>query len=210
MSGSVAAGGCASDGELPDGTERVDAALKHGLRSALLVPVAEVEPVVGEHRRRLDRSAIAGVPAHVTVLYPFLPPAGITPEVVSSVADTVTMTAAFDCTFSRVRWFGDHLVWLQPEPDEPFRALTHAVQDAFGGLAPYGGAHGDPDPHLTVAGAHLAGPAELRQAAAEIEPMLPVPARIDRVWLMVGADVPGSWRTRAEFRLPAGGSEQAG
>jgi hypothetical protein len=45
--------------------------------SALLVPVPAAEPAVGQHRARLDEAARDGVPAHITVLYPFLPPAGI-------------------------------------------------------------------------------------------------------------------------------------
>lgn len=50
------------------------------MESALLVLVPEADPVVGEHRALLDLSARDGVPAHLTVLYPFLPPQRIGPE----------------------------------------------------------------------------------------------------------------------------------
>ena len=53
-------------------------------RSALLVAVPEAEPAVAEHRARLDSSARDGVPAHLTVLYPFLPPASIDRAVLAS------------------------------------------------------------------------------------------------------------------------------
>ena len=54
---------------------RVPAADLPGMpESAILVPVPEAGPVVGRLRARLDRSASRGVPAHVTVLYPFVPP----------------------------------------------------------------------------------------------------------------------------------------
>ncbi|WP_285683584.1 hypothetical protein [Actinoplanes sp. NBRC 103695] len=43
------------------------------LETALIIPVPAAEPVLGAHRSRLDRAASWGVPAHVTVLYPFLP-----------------------------------------------------------------------------------------------------------------------------------------
>jgi hypothetical protein len=36
--------------------------------TAVIIPVSSAEPVVAEHRRRLDPSASWGVPAHVTVL----------------------------------------------------------------------------------------------------------------------------------------------
>jgi hypothetical protein len=40
--------------------------------TALLAVVPEAEPVVGHWRRCFDSFASAGVPAHVTVLVPFL------------------------------------------------------------------------------------------------------------------------------------------
>ena len=40
--------------------------------SALLVAIAEAEPLVAEHRLRFDPVARRGVPAHVTALFPFL------------------------------------------------------------------------------------------------------------------------------------------
>ena len=49
------------------------------LESALLLLVPVAEAAVGAQRARLDSSARDGVPAHVTVLYPFLPPAEIGP-----------------------------------------------------------------------------------------------------------------------------------
>jgi hypothetical protein len=42
--------------------------------SALVVLVPEAEPLVKPFRDRYDPSAAAGVPAHITLLYPFKPP----------------------------------------------------------------------------------------------------------------------------------------
>ena len=42
--------------------------------SAVLVPIPAAERVVSTHRSRLDGAAALGVPAHVTVLFPFVPP----------------------------------------------------------------------------------------------------------------------------------------
>jgi hypothetical protein len=49
--------------------------------SVLLITVPAAGPAVAGHRSRFDRSAVQGVPAHVTVLYPFLPPALIDADV---------------------------------------------------------------------------------------------------------------------------------
>ena len=40
-------------------------------RTALIVEVPEAEPAVGALRLEHDRSAARGVPAHITILFPF-------------------------------------------------------------------------------------------------------------------------------------------
>jgi hypothetical protein len=56
------------------------------MESSILVPVPEAELVVGHLRRPLDRSALRRVPAHVTVLFLFVPPDAITGTVMGSAA----------------------------------------------------------------------------------------------------------------------------
>jgi hypothetical protein len=53
-------------------------------QTALIVPIPAAENAVGPFRATLDRSASWGVPAHVTVLYPFLPPDKINSEVLAA------------------------------------------------------------------------------------------------------------------------------
>lgn len=50
-----------------------------GPHSGLIMEVPEAEPAVARHRERLDASAPLGVPAHITVLFPFMAPATIGP-----------------------------------------------------------------------------------------------------------------------------------
>jgi 2'-5' RNA ligase len=168
-------------------------------RTALLVAVPAAEPVVGRHRRVLDHTAGWGIPAHVTVLYPFVPPDQVDAAVLAAVQEAVAAVAPFDCSFSRVEWFADQVVWLAPDDDRPFRALTGAVFERFPACPPYRGAIPDPTPHLTVGDTRLADLAAMQQAATEVQEELPVTARIDRVTLMAGTDEAGSWRTVAEF-----------
>lgn len=118
--------------------------------TAVLVPVPEAERVVSPHRSRLDGAAALGVPAHVTVLFPFVPPPSITPGVVDALAAAVATVSAFGCEFRATSWFGEDVLYLPPRPDEPFRALTRAVCAAFPGYLPYGGAFADTIPHLTI------------------------------------------------------------
>jgi hypothetical protein len=137
------------------------------------------------------------------VLYPFVPPAAITPSVLDTLAGAVASVSAFGCEFGDTAWFGEDVLWLAPRPSAPFRALTRAVCAAFPGYRPYGGAYADSVPHLTVGErpAGGAGVAELRAAEAAMRPQLPIRAQVSRVWLMTRRPSPGRWRTVAELPL---------
>jgi hypothetical protein len=54
--------------------------------TAVIVAVPKAEPVVSEHRQQLD---VAGVPAHVTVLYPFVAPEAISDTLITTLAAVV-------------------------------------------------------------------------------------------------------------------------
>jgi 2'-5' RNA ligase len=169
--------------------------------SCLLVPVPEAEPAVGRLRSRLDRAAAWGVPAHVTILYPFVLPDAITSEVIGLAAAAIASVSAFECTFGRTNWFGEEVLWLAPEPGQPFRALTTALHAAFPQCPPFGGIYPDVVPHLTIGDRPPGGPAMLEAAEADVRPALPVHTRVSRAWLMTGTQAAASWRVAAELPL---------
>ena len=51
-------------------------------QTAVIVPVAAADCLVSEHRDNLDVVACWGVPAHVTVLYPFVDPAEVNKQLI--------------------------------------------------------------------------------------------------------------------------------
>jgi 2'-5' RNA ligase len=167
------------------------------------VPAAE--PAVAEHRARLDSSARDGVPAHVTVLYPFLPPALLDDAVLASLGRLFAGIPAFGFSLDRVAWFGDAVVFLGPRDPAPFRALTDRTFAAFPSCPPYGGQHAEVVPHLTIG--DRGGLAALATAGAGVVPHLPVEAAATEVILMAGpppgdlAIPPGQWRRLASFPL---------
>jgi 2'-5' RNA ligase len=179
--------------------------VRDATQTAVVVTVTEVEPVVAEHRTRFDPAAGWGVPAHVTVLFPFVEPAALDDEAVRRLGDAVGGVSAFSCSFDRCEWFDRDVLWLAPVPAQPFRDLTWAVWRAFPDLAPYGGAHADLEPHLTVGrrpdGDEPAALEQLRSVEAAVAPRLPVPAYVDRVQLLAGSPEPGSWRALLELPL---------
>ena len=167
--------------------------------TAVIVVVPAAEPAVGPWRSALDRSAGWGVPAHVTVLYPFVPADQLDDATVAATAEAVASVPAFDVAFTATGWFGDTVLWLAPDPAAPFLALTRAVWDRFPQFAPYGGAHDTVVPHLTVG--HDAPIDALRDAETALAFHLPIRARITTAMIVRGAPAPDSWHPGATLPL---------
>jgi 2'-5' RNA ligase len=181
--------------------ETARAALAGATETAVLVLVPAAEDAVAEHRAHLDMAASWGVRAHLSVVYPFVPPADVDDDVLARLATAVGTVPAFDCVFRRTEWFGEDVLWLAPEPDGPFRALTTAVVAAFPAHRPYRGAYDDPVPHLTVGERRLGSAAELMSAERTVRRQLPLRARVDRAVLLAGRPERDSWQPVAEFPL---------
>jgi 2'-5' RNA ligase superfamily len=170
-----------------------------GLQSVLLVEVPEAEPAVARHRERLDANALLGIPAHVTVLFPFMPPQMIGPPVLGDLERLFAAVRRFRFELARTDWFGDEVLWLALRDPVPFRALTQCVYEAFPGFPPFGGRHDDVIPHLTVGSGH---PVEdMRAAEKSVREHLPIGACAAAVTLMTEQSAGGQWARAARFAL---------
>lgn len=169
--------------------------------SAVLVVVPEAEQAVAQHRARWDGAAAWGVPAHVTVLYPFVDSRAARRVGPRAAGCGGKHRPAFDVAFRRTAGFGDDVLWLAPDPAGPFRDLTAAVVAAFADHPPYAGAFDGSTPHLTVGARRLGDVAALQRAERDCSASLPLQARVDRVHLFVGADAPDSWSVLHEVPL---------
>jgi 2'-5' RNA ligase len=155
-------------------------------RTALIVAIPEAEPAVSDLRLAGDSSAALGVPAHVTILFPFADPAAIDEN---DVAEVIAGFRPFTFELDRVERFADGLVWLHPEPSAPFAALTEAVWRRFPDYPPYEGAHDVVIPHLTVS-----------ETPVEVDAPLPIKSAARAVeWIEEAAD--GRWSVRRVFAL---------
>ena len=165
-----------------------------------MVLVPEAEFAVRRWREELDPAAAIGVPAHVTLMYPFESPAAIDEAVMDEVTSALSGSQAFTYTLESVQWFGDAVVWLAPTPAGPFIDVTRVLLRVFPEFPRYGGAHGDSVvPHLTVGDG---GPgARMAEAARDVAEKLPIEATADEVALIVGSDAPNSWRVEHRFKL---------
>jgi 2'-5' RNA ligase len=163
--------------------------------STLLVPVPEAEAAVRSWRARYDPAARDGVPAHITVLYPFLPARRINGSVLRSVRALVGGIPPIPFRLARIESFTSSDLHLVPEPAEPFIALTKAVHARWPQCPPYGGRFETIVPHLT-----LAYGTQPDQLIAELRPLLPIEAVAEEVLLMVhGRD--GWWNVAERFPL---------
>ena len=148
-----------------------------------------------------DAAAGAGVPEHVTILFPFLPPARLASGVRRDLARIAALHEPFDVRFVRIgRW--PEVVYLIPDPSAPFDRLTDAIVTRYPDFPPYGGAFEQVVPHLTVVESAVA---PLDHIAAETERHLPFGCRVTHLEVLVrGA---GAWRRRWSIPLgsPTGG-----
>lgn len=151
-------------------------------QSVVIVPVSAVESHVSAWRQRFDLSAARGVPAHVTVLYPFLHESRLDGEVLRQLGELCAATRALDVGFARLARF-PNVLYLEPEPSDTFRRLTSAVAERWPEAPPYGGAYVDNIPHLTVA--HDVEEAVFATIERDVAPRLPVRTRVEEAWLYV-------------------------
>jgi 2'-5' RNA ligase len=163
--------------------------------SALIVAVPEAEPLVHEWRLRYDNAAL-GIPAHVTLIFPFVPAEEIGEELIAELRELFAAQTAFSFTLARVGRFAD-VAWLAPDPSDPFRRLTELIFSRHPDYPPYEGLHEEVLPHLTVA----MGDAALQdEVEAALAPHLPIAAHAGEVTLIV-EDESGHWSESERFPL---------
>jgi hypothetical protein len=146
--------------------------------SAIVIPVAELEPVV---RAMMPKSIPAylftdpaAIHAHVTVLGPFVDRGAMDDELLGELQGFFQRAAPFTYRLSGApRTLDDGTICLEPEPSGPVRELTEALWRAYPDYPPYGGVHAVPVPHMTLRypWASDSGTASPSDLAAEVEPL---------------------------------------
>ena len=174
--------------------------------SAVILVVPEAEPVIGEMRREHTPGGTRGIPAHVTLLHPFVGADRIDDDVLARLREAVDGFAAFDLLLANTARFDDGVLYLAVEPIDVIRALIARISDAFGRI-PYD--RFPPDeiiPHVTVVtgsaypnGATSADLELFELLEARLASSLPLRSRADRVVIL--ADSREGWTTAHELPL---------
>ena len=178
-------------------------------RQRTLSPMTDADPVSGvvvrvplaapleRLRRSGDFAASVGVPAHVTLLFPFMPAQALRPPVRRALAEIAATIEPFDTRFAEVGRFPG-VVYLVPEPRTRFTELTDAIAARFPAYQPYEGAFEEVIPHLTLVESATAPLDDIADAAQR---HLPFTHRVSVMEVLVeGPDA----RWRGHWRIPFG------
>jgi hypothetical protein len=132
------------------------------------------------------------VPAHVTLLYPFVPADALREADLDALRGLFATAEPFDVELRELRrWPG--IAYLAPEPAAPFVALTESLAARWPEHPPYAGIVDEIVPHLTAA----------EGDEADIRHYLPLAFRVTEATLLEEIE-PASNRWRVRRRLPLG------
>jgi 2'-5' RNA ligase len=132
-------------------------------------------------------------------MFPFIPPGDLTDGTIETLEKLVAETRAFQFSLTAVSQFEQGVVYLEPEPAEPFVELTRKISREFG-MVPFGGDFGaDAVPHLTVA--ILASARAREELINQLRAVVPMVIMAEQAWLM-GGSTASSWNVvrRMPFR----------
>lgn len=166
--------------------------------TALVILVPEAKTLVQAFRERYDPSAANGMPAHITILYPFKYAPEIDKRVMNALQSLFSCHSRFRFSLEETRRFPTTL-YLAPRPAAPFKTLTRTVTERFPETPPYGGAFSAVVPHLTIA--QVVDPQEVTKISDEFDRAsrgrLPIHSHAEKIWLLEKQE--GRWKPTVSF-----------
>ena len=152
-------------------------------------------------RRRRVLSATVGVPAHATLLHPFIEPEDLDPAVRGRLREVAADHPPFDYRLDRMAEWPD-AIYVAVDPVEPFARLQRDLQAAFPKWPIYGaGTDFEYEPHITVADRQ--GKLEPGVKEDPAWRALPIGARTEAIDV-IATRPDGRWRL--VWRIPLGPS----
>jgi 2'-5' RNA ligase len=141
-----------------------------------------------------------GMQAHVTLLAPFTPPDQLGAGRMREVRDALAGFEPFDFELRETAYLGlstRRVLYLRPEPSEPFLDLIEALRESFPEHPPYGEPSLKPIPHVTVA--TTPDDRLLERIERAIRPELPIEARAAEALIVEYGDDGCRTRSRIAF-----------
>jgi 2'-5' RNA ligase len=165
--------------------------------TALVALVPQADAVIGRWRADLDPSAAAGMPAHVTVMFPWLPVERLHDGELGALREIAADVPSFDVALTEFGRF-PRTLWLAPRPADPFVRLTLDIERRWPDTPAYAGRFPSIVPHLSIGDA--VDPDTLGHVVADVAPQLPIEGRVEEIVLMTRDDS-GSWQRHSSYPL---------
>ena len=168
--------------------------------TGVVVSFAEAEPAVSRWRRAYTTDGADGMPAHVTLIYPFVDDSELVAGQVTELRAVLAAFSPFDVRFARFGRFDGPtpVLYLEPDPAQPFVDMIGAIAEQFPAHPPFGGEFDTVVPHLTVIETEDAGVVD--HAEQDVSRHLPIAARASEVHVMEHRGAEG-WRMRNRITL---------
>ncbi len=149
---------------------------------SVLVP--EAEPIVAEVNRRMPGHRRLTAPAHITLVYPFMPASALSPADLDDLGAFFSdrPTFGFDLALG---WFGREVLILRPDPASELVELTRAIVGRWPAYPYYGGLYDVIEPHVSLA---FGTADELVPLALSVGSLLPLRVQAEAVTLLVGPE----------------------
>jgi 2'-5' RNA ligase len=166
--------------------------------SVILIPVPEAEEFVSDLRVKYDPVGLRGIPAHITLLFPFTPPDKITDDDIEKLRNLFRIEK-FDFHLFKINSFPG-VVFVEPKEREFFINLTKNIYSQFPEYPPFEGKFlPEINPHLTIG--HELGDKfeECLNEAKKKEKELPLKCVAKEIYLMSSAN--GFWNIKEKFTL---------
>ena len=147
----------------------------------LVALVPEADDALTVSNRLLPHDKRLTAPAHITLVYPFLPSSAVE----AAKAEMERFFAGLHPMSFKLNlgWFGREVLILIPDPAEPLIHLTQSILDQWPEYSYYGGLYDEIEPHLSLG----FGTAELLEPiAVALEAYVPISVTIAAVTLLVG------------------------
>lgn len=169
-------------------------------QSIILVPVLSADPVIGVWREKYDEVSHHGMPAHVTLLFPFKAPDFITEKVINKIGEIFSNVKQFPFVLNKIGTF-PHVIFLEPNPRESFIELTEAIARQFPENPPWEGKYSSINPHITI-GSKIDEQKmnDIKEKITQdIKNKLPIKTNATEAWLMVKNS--DAWKIKRKFRF---------
>ncbi len=165
----------------------------------MIVAPHELQAIAVPLLRRYAPDTLTRVPAHLTVLYPFVAYERLD-DACAELETICASIAPFEVTLAGYGEFPG-AIYMAPRNPRPIKRLFRAIYGHFPECPPYRGAFGDElTPHLTVG--EFETPDEQRAARAALPRYAPFTFQATRVHVLYGIDaIALPWLTHAVIPL---------